>query len=82
MDAVQITLTESGSRAISLPYSGEPDTGHREEILHCRYRTEVTEDRAQFTLYRTRSDLNKLLEEAESCGVTRAVGLWQELAVP
>ena len=82
LDAVQITLTESGSRAISLPYSGEPDTGHRERILHCRYRTEVTEDRAQFTLHRTRSDLDALLEEAEGCGVTRAVGLWQELSVP
>ena len=77
LDTETITLTEDGAKiAVSMTSSPTP---HREEILHCHYRTDVFTDRAVFTLRRTREDLEAMLAEAETLGVTTAVGLFQEL---
>lgn len=47
--------------------------------LACHYQIVPGENQVQFLLHRTRDDLNELLALAESLGITRAVGLYQEL---
>jgi len=78
MDGVTLTLTEAGCTAVPLPYPTFEE-GFRDEKLHCHYRIETEPDIARFTLWRTWDDLQALLTGAEAHGVTRAVGLWQEL---
>lgn len=56
------------------------EDGFPEEALCCRYRTEICRDSISFTLFDTKTTLDQKLELAESLGVTRAVGLYQELA--
>ncbi len=74
-----LTLTPEGCR-IAPPAPGVPtDTCHSDATLHCRYRVELGQQEAVFTLYRSREDLAALLAEAEKAGVTLAVGLYQEL---
>lgn len=53
--------------------------GHRDEKLHCHYQIHTDADSARFTLFHTPEDLDALLTEGEALGVTRAVGLYQEL---
>lgn len=74
----KITVTEADSITTPLPSFSTEGICHREEKLHCHYRTEVFEDRAEFTLFRTEEDIAALLVEAEDHGVTRAIGLWSE----
>lgn len=47
--------------------------------LHCRYRLDLHEDAACFILQRGKEELRELLQEAETLGVTNAIGLFQEL---
>ena len=77
LDGIKLTLKESGCTAEQL--WDLPEDGQREERLHCHYTIETAADSAVFRLWRTKSDLNDLLTEAESKGVTKAIGLWQEL---
>lgn len=77
LDGLRYTVTEHGSRPDHLPCV--PDRGLRDDSLFCHYRVEVLEDRAEFSLWRTREDLDALLTAAQAHGVTKAVGLWQEL---
>lgn len=56
-----------------------PEMGFAEASLHCHYRVTVGEDSLRFTLWRTAEDLESLRIEAEQCGVSAVVGLWQEL---
>lgn len=79
LDGEVITLTESGADIAPLPPGDGFEGGHREETLHCHYHIAVSGTEAQFTLRRTKEDLDALLEEAESLGVSSAVGLYQEL---
>ena len=78
-DGEVITLTEKGTVTTPLPPGPLPAHGHREPQLHCHYQIELSESQAVFTLWRTREDLEALLEEAEGLGVKTAVGLFQEL---
>lgn len=77
LDGITLTLTEAGCTASALP--DLPEDGLTDEKLHCHYTIETSEDAAVFQLWRTREDLDGLLRKAESAGVTRAIGLWQEL---
>lgn len=79
LDGEIITLTEAGAEVTPLPRFGTPEGGFSETSLHCHYHIETAQDKAVFTLWRTREDLAALLEEAEGFGVTTAVGLYQEL---
>lgn len=79
LDGCIITLTKQGSTISPLPYPAS-ESGHKSEILHCHYTMKVFADRAIFTLFRTREDLAELLEDAQTLGITRAIGLWQEFA--
>ena len=73
-------ITESGS-ILTPPESKEiPECPHFDDELLCHYRIDTAPERATLTLQRTYDDLNKLLDEAQKYGVTRAVGLWQEFA--
>ena len=75
-----ITVTDKGSTFSPLPPPDTPENAQEDTALHCHYHAQVQDDRIAFTLWRTRADLAGLLREAESLGVTLAVGLWQELS--
>ena len=80
LDAVKITLTEKGASFAPLPRADSEKNDFRDEKLHCRYRISLSENRAEFLLYRAKEDLASLLRDAASHGVTTAVGLYQEWA--
>lgn len=77
MDCESIILTQAGAEIHPCP--GNQPGVHREEALHCHYSIDVSACRAEFILHRTREDLQSLLLEAETLGVTTTVGLYQEL---
>lgn len=76
LDAMTYEITEQGSFLRPLPVL--PECGLQDPELCCHYRVSLDHDRALFDLWRTRQDLDLLLEKAEAHGVTKAVGLWQE----
>ena len=74
-----LTVTADGCDiSPMLPYDGVEGRFYAPE-LSCRYTTELKEDAAVFTMSRDRECLKALLRQAETLGVTRAVGLYQEL---
>ena len=74
-----LTVTKDGCRVSPmLPYDGSEGRFYAQELA-CRYTTELQEDAAIFTMSRNRECLKELLLQAEGLGVTRAVGLYQEL---
>ena len=79
LDGETITLTPSGAITAPLPPAAQLLGGHRDEKLHCHYQIHTDADSARFTLFHTPEDLDALLTEGEALGVTRAVGLYQEL---
>lgn len=76
-EGLLLRLTESGceSKRILPPL---PPYSFQDETLCCHYSMEVYTDYAAFYLQRTAEDQAKLLLQAESYGVTTAVGLYQE----
>ena len=56
-----------------------PEPVFIEAAAFCRYHTELSDDAAIFTLQRGNDDLDALLSQAT--GITRAVGLYQQLGV-
>lgn len=76
-DGLQYRVDPAGARAA--PLLRLPSRGQREEALFCHYAIEVSDEQALFSLWRDRQDLEAMLEKAHGLGVTRAVGLWQEL---
>lgn len=79
LDGETITLTPAGATTAPLSPAAQLLGGHRDGKLHCHYQIHTDADSARFTLFRTPEDLNALLTEGEALGVTRAVGLYQEL---
>ena len=77
LDGLMLTLTEAGCSAEAL--YDFPEDGLEENTLHCHYTVGTTAGSAIFRLWRTRADLENLLKEAEALGITKAIGLWQEL---
>ena len=77
LEGITLTLTEAGCSVEAL--YDFPEHGLTDEALPCHYTVGTTEKSAIFHLWRTRQDLESLLSEAESLGVTKAIGLWQEL---
>lgn len=77
LDGIRLTIKENGCTAE--PLWDFPEDGLSDERLHCHYAIEIAADSAVFHLWRTKSDLDDLLTEAESKGVAKAIGLWQEL---
>lgn len=79
LDGVQITVTSDGAHSAPLPPPEPGGNAHADETLHCHYEISIRPDRVQFHLYRTPEDIPDLLNAAKNWGVTRAVGLFQEL---
>ena len=77
LEGITHTLTEEGCATAPLLHS--PAEGFREESLHCHYQIIPQDKHVDFHLYRTADDLRSLLENAKTHGVTKAVGLYQEL---
>lgn len=78
LDGISYGITAQG--AVPCPLRSVPEHGQQDRELFCHYRIAVSGDQATIDLWRTRQDLDLLLEAAKSHGVTKAVGLWQELA--
>ena len=76
-----LTLSEDGCKTAPLSPWNCPEDGYQEETLHCHYHISLRENSAVFTLWRTKDDLDKLLKEAETLGVTNAIGLFQEFSL-
>lgn len=77
MDVMGCRITKNGAVAFqptSIPSKCLTDTS-----LCCHYATEIYDDYIDFTLWRTAEDLTLLMEQAEKCGISQFVGLWQEL---
>ncbi len=77
--AACITITESGSSIVPTPFSTPPENAFTEDNLHCRYRADIQEDAILFHLWRDLSQVEQLLTHAQALGITRAIGLYQEL---
>ena len=73
-----LTLTENGCETTPFPYPDPDAAGFTEEKLHCHYKIETNEKSARFTLWRTKEDMENLLEEVETVGISGVVGLYQE----
>lgn len=73
-----ITLTQEGAQIVENAVNS-PLPHHTDAKLHCHYHIQIEESRLTFQLWRTREDLQALLDEAENLGVKLAVGLYQEL---
>ncbi len=79
LEGMQISITSKGFFQESIYKPSANPFLHRDDRLHCHYNITQTENVVQFSLMRTHEDLEELLKEAATLGVTRAVGLWQEL---
>ena len=80
LDSEKITVTEKGSTASPLLSPEVCDTAWTDPALHCHYCIHTFDDRIDFSLWRTREDLSRLMVQAEEQGVAMAIGLWQELS--
>ena len=78
-EAEQITVTQEGSQFESSRFEKLDEPIFEEETLHCRYHIRLTEYTAMFELERRKEELETLLEEAETTGVSLLVGLYQQL---
>ena len=79
LDGCRVTVTEAGSRVAPLMPGETVDCPNCDMQLFCHFGLDFNEKEAVFTLKRTKNDLQNLLKEAEKWGVTRFIGLWQEL---
>lgn len=78
LDGIVLTLTETGAATVPLPPAEFRENGRREERLHCHYHIDVSDAEVRVTLWRAEEDWKELIEEAESLGITTAIGLYQE----
>ena len=74
-----IVVTASGAEISAPSPAGNLSGGFYDKHLHCRFTQEIRPDRAVFTLFDTPETLKEKLDHAAALGVTRAVGLYQEL---
>ena len=71
------TVTEEGSHnSLCKPIGDFP---FQEAQRHFHYRTELQSNSVRIYLHRTKEDLSDLLDHCAAFGVTKGVGLWQEL---
>lgn len=79
LDGACISVTEAGASICPWLPEGEWDNSHADHGLHCHYEIQVYPSEIRFFLRRTLEDLRNLLTEAAKWGVTRGIGLYQEL---
>lgn len=75
----EVILTGEGVRFVQQFPPDSLTDGFYDEALCCHYQTKVDENSIRFTLFDTHESLERKLDLARSLGVSRAVGLWQEL---
>ena len=66
-------------RDCALQYLPQEEPAYECPQLFCHYSIRKTDESAIITLERTRDDLIKLLATAEGSGITKAIGLYQQL---
>lgn len=74
----RFTVTATDNTCIPLACIDQPSSGFCDSQLHCHYQACTFDNHIEFTLWRTKDDLNQLQQEAKSYHVTRTVGLFQE----
>lgn len=79
LDEEIITVKKTGTEFIQQFPPGRLEGGFYDEELCCHYRTVIADNRITFQLFDTYQSLKAKLSLAQSLGVSRAVGLWQEL---
>lgn len=79
LEAAEFTVTHDGCQISPLPYAQAQEETFIEETLHCRYRCQVDSEKVHFFLYRTADQLDALLKEADSLGIEKSIGLYQQL---
>lgn len=75
----KITIDQDGTTITPIYPTESLSGGFFDERLCCHYVTNIQDNAITFTLFDTPEALEKKLEMAHSLGVTRAVGLYQEL---
>lgn len=78
-ETIQITVDSNGADILCLPFQVPAEPWHLNSPCCCRYHSEVFDDRVVFTISRTQEEITALLAQAETLGITRAVGLYQQL---
>lgn len=74
-----ITVTPQGSSITHASCQQLTEPFFQPPGLHCSYHLDLYEDSACFTLSRGPDMLKPLFAEAETLGITRAIGLYQQL---
>ena len=75
----RLTVTEAGCQIETVEEHTLQESALFDEALCCSYHVHKDGQSATFTLRRKREELEKLLLQAEALGITRAVGLYQQL---
>ena len=75
-----VRITTEGSTFIPQFPTRHLSGGFFDQNLCCNYLIQINEPVITFTLFDTTESLLKKLDQAQDLGVTRAVGLWQELS--
>lgn len=80
-DAEQICVTQEGTSI--RPVAGLPNGASvfRDEALACHYCTQVRDDEIRFTLQRKWADLQAIQQASDKLGITRLLGLYQQLGI-
>lgn len=79
LDGEVLTLTKGGCEGMTIPNPDEKEKGFEDRSLHCHYSVETTEKSARFIFWRTKDDLERLLNNAKLQGVSGFIGLYQEM---
>lgn len=79
LDEEIIAVKKTGTEFIQQFPPDRLEGGFFDEELCCHYRTVIADNQITFQLFDTHQSLKMKLDLAQSLGVTRAVGLWQEL---
>ena len=75
--AQSITVTAAGAHTQDCVAPSQ--LPHYDTDLYCHYAIDIQNDAATFTMRRTQEDIQALLNAGNALGVTRGVGLYQEL---
>jgi hypothetical protein len=76
-EVLLLTLKPTGCAAENL--LSPPNSPHfTHETLCCRYKTEIHPTEIRFTLWRDKQMLEAHMEQAQTLGVTKTIGLFQE----
>lgn len=79
IESEQVTVTEQGSTAAGLSNGFPEEAVFHDDALHCHYSVALMEKQAVFSICRNRENIQTYLAEAETLGIKKAIGLYQQL---